>query len=254
MSWFEHGTSRIYYEEFGNGSPVLLLPGFSDEISEYPALIDSIVESGYRAIAADLPGSGRSKPQPRVYPVSYYQDDAHSFYAFVEQVIGQPTHLIGFSDGGEVALLMAVLEPAIVRSIVTWGSLGRVPEETRPMAEAIANVVDNPIEQLQGYSDRLKASYGEAIARAMTQNFATAIGAIMDKGGDISFSRANTITCPILLITGENDFLATPLFLSQLAAQIPSSEMVVVDGVGHNVYAERPEWLIQTILDWLAEQ
>ena len=35
MAWFEHGTSRIYYEEQGSGTPVLVLPGFTQSIEEF---------------------------------------------------------------------------------------------------------------------------------------------------------------------------------------------------------------------------
>ena len=64
MAWFEHDGSRIYYEEQGSGTPVLLLPGFSQSIAAYAALRGVLAAAGYRVIAADLPGSGRSGPQP----------------------------------------------------------------------------------------------------------------------------------------------------------------------------------------------
>ncbi len=38
MAWFEHNTSRIYYEEQGSGTPVLVLPGFAGSIEEFAAL------------------------------------------------------------------------------------------------------------------------------------------------------------------------------------------------------------------------
>ena len=106
MSWFEDGTSRIYYEENGAGEPVLLLPGFSDRIEGHAALRRALVP-GNRVIAAELPGSGRSGPQPREYTASYLADDARSFAALLRSLGTGPTHLLGFSDGGEVALLMA---------------------------------------------------------------------------------------------------------------------------------------------------
>ena len=42
MSWFEHGTSRIYFEEAGTGDPVLLLPGFSGSIKDHVLLRDAL--------------------------------------------------------------------------------------------------------------------------------------------------------------------------------------------------------------------
>jgi len=250
MAQFEHNTSRIYYEEHGSGDPVLLLPGFAGSIEELSALKE-VLATRYRVIAADLPGSGRSEPQPRVYPATYYADDARSFVALLEHVKAEATHLIGFSDGGEVALLMAAFSPAIARSVVTWGAAGAIPEGLRPVLEMLFNVIDNPIEQMQGFSNHLKATYGEANARAMTQNLVVAARAIIDNGGDISLSQVGNVTCPVLLIAGEHDFIAPPALVSQLATHIHVVEVLEVAGVGHGVHEEQPEWLTQTIRDWL---
>src|SRR5437667_4767147 len=124
MAWFEHNTSRIYYEEQGSGTPVLVLPGFAGSIEEFAAMRESLVAAGYRVIAADLPGSGRSEPQPRTYTATYYEDDARSFAALLQHLATEPAHVIGFSDGGMTALLMAALTPGVARSVVTWGAAG----------------------------------------------------------------------------------------------------------------------------------
>ncbi len=83
---------------------------------------DALVAAGYRVIAADLPGSGRSEPQPRTYTATFYEDDARSFAALLQQLATGPAHLMGFSDGGEISLLMAALTPGVARSVVTWGA------------------------------------------------------------------------------------------------------------------------------------
>ncbi len=112
MAWFEHGTSRIYYQESGSGDPVLMLPGWAGSIEELSEL-RSALSSSYRVIAADLPGSGRSEPQPRAYPSTYFEDDARSFAALLEHVATGPAHLMGFSDGGEISLIMAINSPGV---------------------------------------------------------------------------------------------------------------------------------------------
>ena len=101
MAWFEDGTSRIYYEETGSGSrTALLLPGLTDSIGSHTPLRQTLVEAGFRVIAADLPGSGRSQPQPRVYSATYFEEDSISFAALLEHLGIESAHLIGFSDGG----------------------------------------------------------------------------------------------------------------------------------------------------------
>ena len=253
MFWFEHNSSRIYYEEQGSGAPVLVLPGFAGSIEEFAALREALVAAGYRVIAADLPGSGRSEPQPRAYPATYFEDDARSFAALLQHLAVGPAHLMGFSDGGEISLLMAALMPGVARSVVTWGAAGVLNDPDGRLGEAMYNVVDHPIPPLQQFRDFLIATYGEANARAMTQSLVGALRAIIKDGGDLSFAKAGTITCPVLLIVGEHDFFAPPALASKLAARIRTAEALVAEGAEHNVYGDRPEWLTQTILDWLGK-
>jgi len=253
MFWFEHNSSRIYYEEQGSGAPVLVLPGFAGSIEEFVALREALVAAGYRVIAADLPGSGRSEPQPRAYPATYFEDDARSFAALLQHLAVGPAHLMGFSDGGEISLLMAALQPGVARSVVTWGAAGVLNDPDGRLGEAMYNVVDHPIPPLQEFRDSLIATYGEANARAMTQSLVGALRDIIKDGGDLSLSKAGTITCPALLIAGEHDFFAPPALASKLAARIRTAEALVAEGAEHNVYGDRPEWLTQTILDWLGK-
>ena len=254
MSWFEHETARIYYEESGEGEAVLLLPGFAGSTAELSALQGSLLDAGYKVIAGDLPGSGRSGPQPRAYTATYYEEDARSFIALLRHLGAAPAHLIGFSDGGEVSLLMAALSPNVARSVVTWGSAGAISDPEGQLRAALYGVVDDPIPPLRGFRDYLLATYGEGNARAMTQSLVGAQTAIIERGGDISVSRAARITCPVLLIAGEHDFLASPQLVSQLAAHLPQAKVVIVDGAGHSIHHERPEWLAEVIVGWLNEQ
>src|SRR3990172_7703547 len=132
MAWFDQGTTRIYYEEYGTGDPVLLMPGFAGGIEDL-SLLSQALSANHRVIAADLPGSGRSAPQPRAYTPTFYEDDAHTFIALLENLGAGPVHLIGYSDGGEVSLVMAGLKPKIARSVVTWGAMGFLDASGLPM-------------------------------------------------------------------------------------------------------------------------
>jgi valacyclovir hydrolase len=254
MAWFEHNRSRIYYEEQGSGSPVLLLPGFSQSSDDYSALREAMVAAGYRVIAADLPGSGRSEPQPRAYTATYFEDDARSFAALLQHLATGPAHLMGFSDGGEVSLLMAALMTNTARSVVAWGAAGMLNDPSGQLREAMYNIIDHPVPPLQEYRDFLVATYGEVNARAMTQSEVSALGQIIEQsGGDLSLSKADHITCPVLLIEGEHDMFVPPALATQLAARIGAAEVLIAEGAEHNVYGDRPAWLTQTILDWLGK-
>jgi valacyclovir hydrolase len=142
VAWFDHGETRIYYEESGTSDPVLLLPGWGGTIDELAPLREALAPN-FRVLAADVPGSGKSGPQPRTYTPTYYRDDALVFLAMLDAIGAAPAHLVGFSDGGEYELLMAALKPSAVRSVVTWGAAGSVGTNLQ-MADAMASVVDAP--------------------------------------------------------------------------------------------------------------
>ena len=148
---------------------------------------------------------------------------------------------------------MAALAPGIVRSVVTWGAAGTISDPGGHLVEAMYNVVDHPIPPLQGFRDYLVSTYGEANARAMTQSMATAKTNLIEAGGDVSLSKAGNITAPVLLIAGEHDIFAPPALASEFAARVRTAEVLVAEGAEHNVYADRPEWLTQKILDWLGK-
>jgi valacyclovir hydrolase len=252
VSWFENSGQRIYYTDEGSGDPVLMLPGWAGSIEELSPL-GSTLASKYRVIAADLPGSGKSGPQPRQYAPTYLHDDARSFLAFLDHLGAGPAHIVGFSDGGEVSFVMAELQPAAVRSIVAWGAAGRI-EAPPEMFDAMENVVDAPIEPMKEFSDYLKSAYGEANARAMARSFASAIRAINDAGGDVSRARAGEIACPALLIAGEQDFICPPGLVSAMAKDIQRGEFMEVKGADHAVHHSHADWLSETVVDWLASR
>ena len=252
MPTFDSGDIRIYYEMSGTGEPVLLLPGWGGTIDELRPL-GSALYASFTVIAADLPGSGKSGPQPRTYKRTYYEDDANIFLAMLDGLAASPAHLVGFSDGGEYALLMAALRPDAVRSVATWGAagtLGRDPDLVAPFT----NLIDDPIPPLVGFANHMKATYGEENARIMARSAGQSFLEIIEAGGDISRSRASAIGCPALLITGERDFLATPSLVAEMARAIPGGRYLEAPAAGHSVHEEQPQWLIATIAEWLSEQ
>jgi valacyclovir hydrolase len=207
----------------------------------------------YRVIAADVPGSGKSGPQPRQYTPSYYHDDARSMLAMLKALNASPAHVVGFSDGGEYALVMAATDASAVKSVVTWGSAGKLPDAPE-MAAAMSNLIDAPIPPMQDFSAYMKTTYGEENARAMVKSFSAALLAIMKAGGDISRSRAADIACAALLITGEHDFLAPPALVSEMAHAMPHGEFLEAKGASHPVHHEQPEWLVETVVAWLSKR
>jgi valacyclovir hydrolase len=254
MAWFEYGSSRIYFEVQGSGDPILIIPEFGWSIEEFSDLRDSLMIAGYQIIAADLPGCGRSEPQPRMYSASSFEEDALAFAALLQHVVSEPAHLVGFGNGGEICLLMAEIMPRIVQSVVTCGAVGTINDPGGELREVICKVVDDPLPSLQQFSEHLVSTYGEEQAHAMTRSVVDAWSTIIEQnGGNISRSKADMITCPVLLIAGDHDFFAPPALVCELAAHMHTAEMLLAENVEHFMYSDCHKWLTHTILDWLAK-
>jgi pimeloyl-ACP methyl ester carboxylesterase len=147
---------------------------------------------------------------------------------------------------------MAALKPNAVRTVVTWGSAGSLGNNPE-MADTMSTIIDDPIPPMSDFSAYMKAAYGEANARVMTQSAGKAFRAIMEGGGDISRSRAASISCPALLIAGEHDFLAPPVLVSDMARAIPNGEFLEAKGASHPVHHEQSAWLVEAIVGWLSK-
>jgi valacyclovir hydrolase len=250
MPWHGPDGRRLYYEDTGRGDAVVLMPGWAGNIAELSQL-RSALSPGFRVIAVDLPGSGRSQPQPRRYDAGYYHDDARALAGLLDALGVSAAHLAGFSDGGEVAVLMAGLWPGLALSVFTWGAAGKI-EATADELRSIERVVDHPADGLAPLAAYLATAYGPDSARIMTSSWAQAMRDLVAAGGDISRSSAHLITCPALIVAGTYDPHCPPGLTRELAALIPKGQFLEAPGAGHDVHLSHAAWLAGQLTGWLA--
>ncbi|WP_433348730.1 alpha/beta fold hydrolase [Microtetraspora malaysiensis] len=251
MTWYGRDGQRIYYEDVGRGDAVVIMPGWGGSVIDLNRVQSGLV-GGFRVIAVDLPGSGRSQPQPRHYASTYYLDDARILLSLLDELRVGAAHLVGFSDGGEEALLMAALQPARALSVLTWGAAGQIVASPE-MLRGLAHLPDDPIDELKTLAAYLAESYGVDEARIMANSWAQALSAVIDAGGDISRSRAAGISCPALLITGTYDPFCPPSLVREMAEAIPRGTYLEAPGGGHDIHLSHSGWLASTIVNWLSD-
>jgi valacyclovir hydrolase len=250
MAWHGPDGRRLCYEDTGRGDAVVLMPGWAGSIIELSPL-RAALSPGFRVIAVDLPGSGRSEPQPRSYEAGYYHDDARTLLGLLDALGISAAHLVGFSDGGEVAVLMAGLRPGLALSLFVWGAAGKI-EATPDELTSIESVVDQPTDGLAPLGAYLATAYGPDIARIMTRSWAQAMRDLVAGGGDISRSSAQLITCPALIVSGTHDPHCPPDLTRELAALIPKGRFLEAPGAGHAVHLSHAAWLASQLTRWLA--
>jgi valacyclovir hydrolase len=226
------------------------MPGCGGSIADLGRLRRDLAD-GFRVIAVDLPGSGKSQPQPRHYTPGYYHEDAATVLGLLDALGIGAAHLAGFSDGGEEALLMAALRPGCALSVFAWGATGQITASDADL-ESLATAITGQSDEMAPLAAYLTAAYGVANATVMTQTWSAAMRGIIADGGDISRSLASRIRCPALLVAGTYDKFCPPEQARELAGAIAHGQFAEAHGAGHEVHISHGGWLSATALRWLA--
>ena len=138
------GDVELYYEDYGEGAPVVLIHGLAGDCSAWKAQIESL-EKNYRVLAFDNRGAGRSSAPDYPYTSSHFAADTIGLMDAVG--ITEPAHVIGRSMGGAIAQMMALDYPDRVRSLLITASFGKLD---RYGYQILYNI--NEVVKAQGYA------------------------------------------------------------------------------------------------------
>lgn len=134
MTYVPVPGARLALDEWGAGPPLVLVHGTGAQASSWGRTPSDLAAAGYRVVAYDRRGYGRSA-HPPVRDYRVHIDDL----ARVLEWVGAPAHVLGWSSGGNTALALAVSRPELIRSVVVmeapWHGL-RAP--TLGMLSALA--------------------------------------------------------------------------------------------------------------------
>jgi pimeloyl-ACP methyl ester carboxylesterase len=247
---------RLWYKDTGgSGIPVILLHPATGTTASWVFQYPALTAAGYRVIAYDRRGSGRTVAAPAsdILPGS----DADDLQLLMTFLHIDRFHLVGSAAGAFCALDYALSYPARLRSLVIANSIGGVqdasflalgrrlrpspqfdalPVEVRELGPSYrASDPDGTQRWLQIYHASLPA---QPFPRRAPKN-------------QITLSALETVTTPTLLITGDADLYAPPPVQEQFRARIKNSGAVVISRAGHSAYWERPEQFNRTVLAFL---
>lgn len=220
--------ARFHYEDEGQGEPVIALHGrFGTARADLSTIIDWLSADGYRVLGPSLRGYGQSTPKPRDYPFDFYHRDARDVIAFMDALGIAKAHLLGYSDGGETALVAAGLAPERFQSVAVWGAIGYFGEIIRPVVQANypADWMDEETKQLNGIDD----------PNPIVLQWVQALKFMIDSGGDVSLSLAPHISAPVLLMLGTGDRLNPQEYGQNFVDKTPNGRLVMFE-TGHGIH------------------
>jgi pimeloyl-ACP methyl ester carboxylesterase len=235
---------RIFFEEAGQGIPLLCLHTAGADSRQYRHLLnDASVTSKYRVIAFDMPYHGRSNP-PDGWWLCKYKLTTADYLAQIRAVwkaldLVRPV-VMGCSMGGAIVLKLAADYQHELRGIVGLESSAYAPGRYN---DYLHHPAIHGGELAASYTYGLNAPKSPETATRENWWYYSQSGPGV-YAGDVHFysvdwdgrpdlSRIDTGACKVSLLTGEFDYSCTPDMTRAAARAIPGSRLVIMNGIGH---------------------
>jgi pimeloyl-ACP methyl ester carboxylesterase len=225
---------RMYYEDHGQGRPLVLLHGGGSTAQTTFGVILPRLARWHRVIAPEQQGHGHSEDLDR--PLSFEQM-ADDTAALLEQLQIREADVLGFSNGGMTALHLAVRHPGLVRRLVIcsgyYARAGFIPG-LQEMFERPPNAGEMP--------KPLRDAYLAAAPRPDLEAFVAKTVAMMRSFTDLSEDQLRAIEAPTLVMMGDQDVFL-PEHAAKLARLVKHGQLAILPGAQHGVYlgvAESP--------------
>jgi 3-oxoadipate enol-lactonase len=263
MAFAENHGAKIYWDEAGEGTPLLMIMGLAYTAHAWHRS-RGVLAARYRTIAFDNRGVGRSEMPPSpCYSIALMASDA---LAVLDAAGAERAHVFGISMGGMIAQEFALQYPHRVRSLILGCTTARAPESESPRQEAtdllMARGSMAPEEAAQAAvpfiydagTARERIDEDIAVRRPWFPRAEAYNSQLMGILGWESYSRLEQICCPTLVIHGESDQLVPASHGRFLAEKIPGAELVVLPHAGHIFATDQPEAAHRAIQEFLQNQ
>ena len=241
-----NGTS-LYYEEHGAGAPILCIHGTGSSTALWQRPVAELAGHG-RVVVYDRRGFGRSeRSEPLLIDVHQQADDAA---ALIEALDLAPAVVIGRSQGGEIAVDLALRYPDRVRALalLEGGGMSLSPEFARWRLETLAPVFavgETDVGKVGETMFRgvLGDEVWESLPDEMRHVFVANSPAILaeEEGEQLAVTEAElrTIAVPVLVVGARDSGPAFADVTERTASAIPSAWLEWVDG-SHLIDAAHP--------------
>jgi pimeloyl-ACP methyl ester carboxylesterase len=243
--YVDAGGVRTYYEVHGDGDPVLLLHGGFEGADSWGAQTPELSRH-YRLVIPERRGHVHT---PDVDGPITYENMAADTIAFMETVETGPAHLIGWSDGALVGLLVAMQRPALVRKLVLIGQYVNKDGEVPWFGQMAADLtVENCPPFLRDGYDRFSPD-GSAHFPVVFEKMVE----LWRREPNIPLADLGRIQAPTLVLVGDTD-VTTLEHAAAMYEALPDAQLAVVPGATHVAPIEKPELVNQLLLDFLADE
>lgn len=219
-----------FYIEQGTGFPLILLHGNGEDCAYFTRQIDSFSEN-FHVIALDTRGHGQTPRGEAPFTIRQFAED---LLAFMDQHNIEKAHLLGFSDGGNIAMVFALKYPERVGKLILNGA--------NLDASGVKRKIQIPIEI--GY--RIAKFFARKSPKAKKN--AEMLG-LMVNDPNVNPEELSRIQNKTLVIAGDNDMIKDQ-HTRLIAQSIPGAELCILQG-NHFIANKNPQSFNEAVLRFL---
>lgn len=229
---------QIWNNEWtNNGEALVLLHGGLSATEDWDTYLLPAVESSHHVFGYDRTGQGRTADQVGSLHFAFQVAEA---IAYLEDVVREPAHLVGWSDGGIIALMLAIQRPDLVRSIVAIGTNYHYSHNGDAIPEW--HISDD---------DRAEYALRSPDAPETLDDKTHRMRNIWNSEPTLTEEDLAKIQCPALILVGDDDLFQLK-YTGSLYETIPQGQLAVIPGTSHFVMKEKPQ-LTQAVIQQFLE-
>jgi pimeloyl-ACP methyl ester carboxylesterase len=252
MPYIKINGADIYYQSHGNEdlnpAPVVLIHGSTvDSHTDWDSVIPALAKQ-HKVLALDCRGHGRSNNPNMSYSFKELADDVA---AFVRALGDGKAHIIGHSNGGNIALVTAVEHPEVTQTCIPQAANAYV---TRFLIEREPIVFDpeRVMRESPVWRDEMIRLHGEVNGPDYWKDLLWLTMKEIISEPNYSPVDLAQVNMPMLVIMGADDTVnATDEHAQYIAKHVPNAELWIPEGTGHEVHKDRESEWVNKVLDFL---
>ncbi|MEN8187396.1 MAG: alpha/beta hydrolase [Bacteroidota bacterium] len=236
-------NTNLYFEEYGSGTALLLLHGGLGSIDKFRQVIPKLA-THYRIIAVDSPGHGRSEQADSLS----YQLMADYFSQMIDVLELDSVYVIGHSDGGNTALLLAHDRPDKVKRILVSGANSNIDGITKKGIDLIKTLEPQYVQSHM--QDWLLDYKNKSPQKDNWEKFIRDEKKMLLEQTIIDNSRLNKIACRSMVVMGDKDWFTKLEHGLELYRNINGSEFCVLPNTSHDPFNSNPDLIVEIAIDF----
>jgi len=214
------------------GEPLVILHGGLSHSEKTKKYLLPAVKRDFKVFAYDRTGHGRTANQKGSF---HFNFQAKELIAFLEDVVKEPAHLIGISDGANIAIMAAIARPELIRSVVSIGGNTTASQIRMKFGKPEVSA------ESQAEHDRLSPDHPSELIKKVATAFK-----VWRSEPSIAVTKLAKIKCPVLVLAGDDDVISAKES-EKIYQAITNARLAIVPGSSHAVIKEKTE-LVQALL------